>query len=307
MSGVAQGFTAIIAVIALGFFLAHRRFLTYDSQVMLARLAFFVASPALLLTVMADADITGVFSENLLATVIAVAVVASVYLLFDRFVGRRRGAERVIGTQCAMYVNAGNLGLPIAVYVLGDAALAAPVLMLQLLVLQPIAMALLDRLTAPAGFSAWALLRRTASNPITLGALCGLLLALSGITLPELVRAPLDLVAAMAVPAMLMAYGVSLRLGPRPGTGVPLGEMAFIVGLKLLLQPTVAFLAGRFLLGMDGHALLAVTVLAALPTAQNIFVHASRYGQGVTLARDVIAVTTVGSVPVIAVIAALLG
>ena len=48
----------------------------------------------------------------------------------------------------------------------------------------------------------------------------------------------------MAVPAMLIAYGVSLRLGPRPGAGEPAGQIATIVTLKLLVQPLVAY-AGR--------------------------------------------------------------
>ena len=50
-----------------------------------------------------------------------------------------------------------------------------------------------------------------------------------------------------------------------------------------------------------------MTVLAALPTAQNIFVHATRYGRGEVLARDSIFVTTVLSVPAIVLVAALLG
>lgn len=36
-------------------------------------------------------------------------------------------------------------------------------------------------------------------------------------------------------------------------------------------------------------------VIAALPTAQNIFIYASRYGRGIAVARDVIFVTTVAS------------
>ena len=49
-----------------------------------------------------------------------------------------------------------------------------------------------------------------------------------------------------------------------------------------------------------------MAVLAALPTAQNIFVHAVRYDRGVVLARDAVFATTVLSVPAITVIAALL-
>ena len=53
------------------------------------------------------------------------------------------------------------------------------------------------------------------------GSLLGLLLSVSGLPLPDVIRDPLGLVGGMAVPAMLLAYGVSLRLGPRPGAGEP--------------------------------------------------------------------------------------
>ncbi|HZB68690.1 MAG TPA: AEC family transporter, partial [Ornithinibacter sp.] len=60
-------------------------------------------------------------------------------------------------------------------------------------------------------------------------------------------------------------------------------------------------------LGLSGHALLAVVVCSSLPTAQNIYVHATRYDRSVTLARDTILVTTVGALPTIALVAWLLG
>ncbi|MGH3331729.1 MAG: AEC family transporter, partial [Nocardioidaceae bacterium] len=113
-------------------------------------------------------------------------------------------------------------------------------------------------------------------------------------------------VAGMAVPAMLIAYGVSLRLGPLPGAGPGAVEIGYITTLKLVVQPLVAYLTARFLLGLGETALLAVTVTAALPTAQNIFVHATRYDRAVLLARDSIFVTTILSVPALVAIAALL-
>jgi predicted permease len=83
-------------------------------------------------------------------------------------------------------------------------------------------------------------------------------------------------------------------------------EIGFIAVLKLVVQPATAYVVARFALGLGDTGLFAVTVLAALPTAQNIFVHAARYGRGVVLARDSIFVTTVLSVPVIVVVAAVL-
>lgn len=306
MQGLLEGFATIGAVIALGALLAHVGVLDLPAQVLLARLAFFVASPALLFTVLADADVTQVLSRTLVASAAGVLVSASAYLVLARIVWRREAGHTVIGTLSSAYVNAGNLGLPIAAYVLGDAALIAPMLLMQLLVLQPIALAILDTVTARSAFSARRLLVRSATNPLTVGTLLGVVVALTGVDLPRALTEPLDLVGGMAVPAVLLAYGVSLRLGPRPGAGGSGTEIAAITVLKLVVQPGVGYLVGRYALGLDGLPLLAVTVTAALPTAQNIFVHATRYDRAATLARDAIFATTVLSVPVLFVIVALL-
>ena len=63
---------------------------------------------------------------------------------------------------------------------------------------------------------------------------------------------------------------------------------------------------GRRLLGLSGHTLLAVVVCAALPTAQNVFGYAVRFGQGVTLGRDAGLATTLASVPVLVTVVTLL-
>jgi predicted permease len=140
-----------------------------------------------------------------------------------------------------------------------------------------------------------------------IGSLTGLLLSVFDVSLPRVVYDPLALIGGMAVPAMLIAYGVSLRLGPRPGAGEPPVQIGVIVALKLFLQPTVAYLVGAYALGLTGVDLLAVTVIAALPTAQNVFTHAVRYDRAMILARDTIFISTLLSVPVLVVIAALLG
>jgi hypothetical protein len=77
-------------------------------------------------------------------------------------------------------------------------------------------------------------------------------------------------------------------------------------GLKLFVQPAVATAVGA-LLGLRGHGLLAVAVVSALPTAQNVFTYATRYGRAQILARDTILVTTILCVPVMLAIAVVLG
>lgn len=305
MQGAFAGYATIGSLIVLGTLLAHLGVIDARGQRTFSMVAFYVASPALLLTVLQDTDVSRVFSGNLVAITGAILVSAAVYLLVARLRGKDLGST-VIGTLCSSYANAGNLGLPIAAYVLGDAALVAPVILLQMLVLQPLALTVLDQAISPNRLTLMAVLTRPLKNPITIGSGIGLLLSVTGTELPQPIHDPLELVGGMAVPSMLMAYGVSLRLGPLPGRGVPPAHLSLVVGLKLAVQPVAAYLLGRFALGLDAHDLLAVTVISALPTAQNVFVIATRYERAQLLARDAIFVSTLASVPVVLVITALL-
>jgi malonate transporter len=312
VQGVLAGFATIGIIIGLGFLLAQLKILDATAQGVLTRVAFYVASPALLITVLGGTDIHRLFSANLIASLGSVAVVATIAVLLARLLWRREAGDTVIAAFSAAYVNAANLGLPIAAYALGDAALVAPMLLAQLVILQPSGLAVLDTITyvpAPGTSTRRLLLIRLSQpfrNPLAVGSLIGLALALTGIKLPVFINAPLTLVGGIAVPSMLLAYGISLRLGPRPGAGEPPIQIATLATLKLVVQPVVAYLIGAYVVGLAGHDLLAVSVIAALPTAQNIFTFALRYDRGVILARDLIFVTTVLSVPVILIITWLL-
>ena len=304
MVGVLEGFATIAVIVGVGWLLADRRILDDSAQVNLSRLAFYVASPALLLTVMQRTPLDDVLSANLVTALLSFVVVVAVYVVVARY---RWEAEhlgsRLIGSLGAAYVNAGNLGIPIALYVLGDVAWVAPTLLMQLLLITPVYMALFDSDARGERPGLLRSLRRMFSNPITLGAVAGLVIAVFDIELPRVIADPIDLLGRMAVPSMLVAFGISLRRGPRPVTrGAE--QVWTVVGLKVLFMPAVALGIG-LALGLRTQALFAVVVTAALPTAQNIFTYAVRYRREVTLARDVIFVSTFASVPVILGIAAL--
>jgi malonate transporter and related proteins len=305
VQGVLAGFAIIGIIIALGFLLAQLKILDATAQGVLTGVAFYVASPALMITVLGGTDVHRLLSANLIASLGSVVVAATIAILLTRLVWKREAGDTVIATFCSAYVNAGNLGLPIAAYALGDAALIAPMLLAQLLILQPSGLTVLDAITQvpAAGTSRGRLLlirlSRPFRNPLAMGSLLGLVLALTGVKLPVIINAPLTLIGGMAIPSMLLAYGISLRLGPRPGAGEPPIQVTTMVSIKLILQPIAAYLIGAYAVGLTGNDLLAVTVIAALPTAQNVFTFAMRYDRGVILARDTIFAATLLSVPVI--------
>ncbi|MFT4262552.1 MAG: AEC family transporter [Nocardioides sp.] len=305
MQSVFEGFATVGLVIGLGILLAHLGVIDVDGQRVLSTLSFLVATPALLIVTIQGSELGAIFSRGMLASAIGVIVVVagSVGLSIWR---RETFGESVVGAMAASYGNTGNLGLPIAAYVLGSAVLVAPTMLLQLLFMQPVVLTCLDAAMSGRRLRVVDVVTRPFKNPITLGAFAGMFLVISDLTLPQWIYDPVELVGNLAVPCMLLAYGVALRLGPLPGRGVSPVVMWGRIVLKLVVEPVATYLAGRYVFGLDGVTLLAVTVIAALPTAQNTFVIASRYRTGQVMARDVIFVSTLLSVPVIAAVAYLL-
>jgi hypothetical protein len=306
VSAVVGAFVALVAVAVLGYVVGLLGVLRSQDELVLSRLAFFVATPALLFTTVARADLHSIFSVVLVTNVASLFVVQLIFLLAAA-VWRRTRAEATIGVLASSYVNAGNLGVPVAAYVLGDGALVAPILLFQLLVMAPIAFAVLDGDQQGSGrrVSLRTVLARPLRNPLTVASLLGLVVSLLGVQLPVLVMRPIDLVAAAAVPVALVAYGLSLSAGTKDSITLQ-RDVVLAVLLKTMVQPIAAYAVGRWLLDLHGAALLAPTLLAALPTAQNVYVYAVHYRSSRTLARSVVLLSTLLSIPIMIAIAGLL-
>ncbi|QOC91590.1 AEC family transporter [Micromonospora craniellae] len=307
MRGVLTGFAVIATVIAIGYLVGRIGLLGPEGPAVLSRVSFFVATPALLFETVSRTDVSAVFSSALLVTLIGTTVVAALFAAVAMLWWRRPAPEATIGALAASYVNAGNIGIPIAVYVLGDAAFVAPVLMFQVAVMAPLAFAVLESAAARERRSVVRAAVRPLVNPITVACGLGVAVSVAGWSPPEPLMRPVELVAAMAVPAALLAYGLSLRGAPPPGSGDTAWDVRLAVVLKTLVHPAVAYLVARYGLGLSAPLVLACTVTAALPTAQNVFVYAVRYGRGVVLARDAILLSTVTAVPVLIAVALLAG
>ncbi|MEV0642860.1 AEC family transporter [Streptomyces sp. NPDC050619] len=306
MQGVLTGFAVIAVVIGVGYLLGRGGHLGEHGREVLTKLAFHVASPALLFTTLARADLSVIFSSRLLVTALSTAAAAGVFIA----VGVVRGwgvGRTTIGALCSSYVNSGNLGIPIAVYVLGDASLVAPVLLFQLLVLTPVALTILDWSGRDEKGPLWHRLLTPLRNPIAVGSLAGVAVSALGLRVPSAVMDPVTLIGNMSVPAVLLAFGISLCGSAMPGRGPDRQLVLLSVALKAVGQPLVAWGLAAGVFGLHGAPLLDVVVTSALPAAQNLFTYASSYGVGERLARDSILVSTVLAVPVLVVVAALLG
>ena len=300
------GFVVVGVAIALGWILGRIDLLGPHARHVLSRLTFFVLSPFLLFVVLAQADVHALFSALLPVSAIAAVAVSIVYAVVARFVWRRGVAETLIGTLSAGQVNSNNIGIPLSLYLLGSAAYPAPVILLQLLVFTPVTMAIFEAVTSGQR-RAIPILRRTVTNPIVVGSVLGVLVSLSGIRLPPIALDPLQLIADACVPVLLISYGISLHGQRILGPSGRRRDILLASVLKLAAMPLVAWVVAAFVFHLSPHDVLIVTVIAALPTAQNVFNYAQRFDVGETIARDTVFLTTVGCVPVLLLIVTLLG
>jgi len=308
MTGVLEGFSIIWVVIAVGYLVGRTGVLGEQGRNVLSRVTFFVASPALLFTTLADSDPVAVLGPLLWVAAISAALTAVLYYLVTARWLKRSASERIIAAMSASTVNSANLGLPIALYVLGDASYAAPIILFQLALYQPINLAMLDATTSRHRTTALALLMATVKNPMIIGSMLGLIVALTGFKLPSIVLEPIDLIAGASIPCMLMAFGISL-VGSKPlekksgrRADVLLGTAA-----KLIVHPALAWVLAYFVFGLREELLVASVIMAGLPTAQNIFVTASRYNHGVIVAKDTVLITTICAIPLMMLLAVVLG
>ncbi|MDS2172930.1 MULTISPECIES: AEC family transporter [unclassified Nesterenkonia] len=309
MEAVFSGFSVIWLIIGVGFVIGKLGLLPPEARVVLSRVAFFVASPCLLFLTVADASLRDVLGPQFAIAALGAFTTLLIYLLLAKLLLKRRpGSERMIGGMSGSLVNSANLGFPIAAYVLGDVAFAAPIIMFQLALYTPVYVTAMDWLTRDQGTttkvrparrtSTLRSLGQSAVNPMIIGAVLGLIFSWQDWHLPGPMHESVELIAGASIPLMLLSFGLSL-VGSRPldKKAGRRRDVLLASSLKLLLHPTLAWVFAAFAFGLEGHQLLAAVVMASLPTAQNVLVSAIRYESGEVIARDTVLVTTILAIP----------
>ena len=235
MLGVLEGFAIILMVIFIGYLLARFRVITSDDQrLVLNRVAFYAATPALIFMVVSQSSRDALFSPVILVEALTALVTSGIFVAVShRFFPTDR-ASTVMGAAATAYVNSNNIGLPVGMYVLGNAGYVAPLLVVQMTIFTPLVLALI-------------------SDNNTTGSRAR---KVSGAIASSLVSP--------------MSFGASLT-NARP-LGDPTQRPAAITAtaLKVVGMPIIAVGLG-FVCGLRGDELYAVVILSSLPTAQNVY------------------------------------
>src|SRR5919202_2480169 len=196
----------IFLVAAVGFLLGRTRTIT-DSRP-LARLALYFFSPALVLTSIARSRLS---PSDLFSILIYSFAIAALMGVLGYLLARLLNLERLLTSAfllSILFVNAGNLGLPFNQFAYGQAGVsrAAVYFVGNSILAQTLAVFIASRGRQDVRQSLSAMFRM----PLVYAVIVGLVLNRENWTLPEPLSRSLDLVAAAAVPLMLVILGLEL-------------------------------------------------------------------------------------------------
>lgn len=128
-------------------------------------------------------------------------------------------------------------------------------------------------------------------NPIIVGTLAGLLVRLTGLSLPGWAEQVTASVAALVTPVALVLLGADMRFSD---TLRYRRELAVVCALKLIAVPLVTVLIVRAM-GFDRVAVATAMGMTAVPTAVSSYVMARELGADDVLAGQIVAVGTAAS------------
>lgn len=259
----------------------------------------YLALPALFLKLLADTPVSELRRFDFIAVNIGVTFLIFALVFIIGVAARRGGiADATIQGFAGAYGNIGYMGPGLAILAFGERA-AVPVALIFCFetilhfTLAPTLMAIAGGGGQRFGEVVSDIVRKVAFHPFIIATALGVLMALFQIAPPTPVARLIDYLAQAAAPCALFVMGVTLALRPLKRRPV---ELSYIVPIKLLLHPVLMYLALSLAGDFDPVWTFTAVLLAALPTATNVFVLAQQYQAWIERASASVLVTTVLSV-----------
>lgn len=129
---------------------------------------------------------------------------------------------------------------------------------------------------------------KVATNPFLIASVSGIIVGLSGLTIPAPVLAPLEMLAQAAIPVALISVGATMNWGALARLDKFSG---ILVATKLLILPIVTMTA-CIVLDVDTAIAQTLTLFAAIPTASAAHVLAAGFGADRELSATLVAQST---------------
>lgn len=296
-SAFVQGVLPVLLIGGLGYLVGRARSLELAP---ITGLTVLILSPAIVFDSLARAALPrDLLLRLVLHVVLQLAAVWLLTVLVARLVGWS-GPSQGGFLLATLFANSGTVGLPLTFFAFGSEGLAIAGGWFAVMAIGSSTIA--PYLAARANVGVRRALVRVGRQPMIYAVVAGVIVNLSGWSLPVPVAQASQLLGGGAMAIMLLLVGLQLtRLTVReeaPGA-------ALATAIRLLAVPPIAWVAGR-LVGLEGMALAVAVLQASTPTAVTSALWALEFDARPALVSAAVVLSTVVSVVTLTVLLAVL-
>lgn len=279
----------LFIVMAVGYACKQTKLITEQLAKQMNGLVFRVFLPVLLCKNIYTSSLDSLMNPGVFIFAAVGIVVMFAVLMFA--VPRMESDQRKCGAiiQAAFRSNYAYFGIPLvqAIFPNSDTSVASLLVVIVVPMFNVLAVIVLE-LFRGGKTNLAQVLKKIITNPLILGSLAGLVILITGIQLPAIVRKPIDDLGKIASPLALFLLGASIDFSK---TGAHVKQLAMCVLCKLVVFPLAAVVLAA-LFGMRGVELASVLIIFGAPTAVNSSVMAQQMGSDGNLATEAVVFTT---------------
>lgn len=289
----------LFGLVFLGYLSGRLKKIPLEGLAWLNFFILYIALPAMFFRLLATTPVSEFANGRFLFnTTLGTFLIFVLCFLIARLLRHSDTRTATVQGFAGAYGNIGYMGPPLAIAAFGPQA-GVPVALVFCLdnamhfTLAPTLMALGDSQRKAVGKLILGIVVKIISHPFILATIAGISAAWFEFRPPAAIDQLLANAAGAAAPCALFAMGVTAAL--RPLKRIPV-ELSYLIPVKLLLHPLLVYLLLSRLPGLDPVWLHSAVLLAALPSATNVFVIAQQYSVWEERASSVVVLSTLLSV-----------
>lgn len=288
----------IFALMAFGYSAVRFRLFPADGIKSLIAFVNNFATPCLLFHSLLTSDFSSAFNIGIIAPFYLGAIACFVIgiVIARKFFGNTPGEAVSVGF-AGTFTNTVLVGLPIMTRAYGADSLPVTLSIIGLhgailLTVGMVTMELMRRDGASLGKTLVTAARRVGSNPLIWGIAAGMIGYFSGLKLIEPAEAFFTMMASAVVPAALFGIGGALNEFKLSDNW----KQALVASIiKLIVHPAIAYVLMIWVFRVPMDIARYGILLSSMPSGVNIYVFATYYNRGVSVAANAILIGTIAS------------
>jgi malate permease and related proteins len=285
----------IFSIIAIGYLFRRKGIIRETAVPELNSVAYYLGLTTLVFTSIVKYDLKEIFNvgiiETLYVTFAIFIIVVFISIYFLKINNKTKGAMAVSSFRC----NMAFVGIPIIISAFGDIAAAKTAIIIAFMTPVNVIFAIIffkvlggDKNRKNYGRFFLDFIK----DPILIASVLGIVVSYYRIMIPASIMNLLNILAGLAVPLALLTIGASFRF-----THIK-RNLKYLIpasALKLLVEPFIGYLIGRYLFKMGALDVSITVILFAMPLAVAAYIMGKEYGSDSDFLSSSLIISTVSS------------